>query len=135
MWASPAHFYCGRRTAGDGAARQVVYARLAPWIRAVRHESGGTYSVPRITAELRDAGERVNHKRIARVMRDAGPAGVRLRRRHRGARGRRFQAGVLPRLYRSWRMRADCQQQEGARSSFSVTQSCSLTLLANRPVY
>jgi transposase InsO family protein len=40
-------------------------------------------AVPRITAQLREAGERVNHKRIARVMRDAGLSGVRLRRRHR----------------------------------------------------
>ena len=37
----------------------------------------------RITAELRDNGERVNHKRVARVMRIIDLAGVRLRRRHR----------------------------------------------------
>ncbi|MFH8223370.1 IS3 family transposase, partial [Streptomyces sp. NPDC018057] len=35
------------------------------------------------TAELRDDGKRINHKRIARVMRSIGLAGVRLRRRHR----------------------------------------------------
>ncbi|MEV7738937.1 IS3 family transposase [Streptomyces sp. NPDC088921] len=57
--------------------------RLAARIRAVHHGSGGTYGVPRITAELRDDGERINHKRIARVMRIIGLAGVRLRRRHR----------------------------------------------------
>jgi transposase InsO family protein len=49
----------------------------------VHRESDGTYGVPRITAELREDGERVNHKRIARLMRAAGLAGVRLRRRHR----------------------------------------------------
>lgn len=49
----------------------------------MHRESDGTYGVPRITAELREAGERVNHKRIARVMRSIGLAGVRLRRRHR----------------------------------------------------
>ncbi len=49
----------------------------------MHRESDGTYGVPRITAELREAGERINHKRIARVMRGAGLAGVRLRRRHR----------------------------------------------------
>jgi transposase InsO family protein len=43
----------------------------------------GTYGVPRITAELRDRGEAVNHKRIARVMRGIGLAGLRLRRRQR----------------------------------------------------
>jgi transposase InsO family protein len=76
-------FYYWRRTAADRAARQAADARLADRIRAVHHGSGGTYGVPRITAELRDAGERISHKRIARVMRGAGLAGVRLRRRHR----------------------------------------------------
>lgn len=76
-------FYYWRRTAADRAARQAADARLAARIRTVHRESDGTYGVPRITAELREAGERVNHKRIARVMRGAGLAGVRLRRRHR----------------------------------------------------
>ncbi|NKY13795.1 IS3 family transposase [Streptomyces somaliensis DSM 40738] len=49
----------------------------------MHRESDGTYGAPRITAELRENGERVNHKRIARVMRSIGLAGVRLRRRHR----------------------------------------------------
>ncbi|WP_216588316.1 IS3 family transposase [Streptomyces brasiliscabiei] len=47
----------------------------------MHHGSGDTYGVPRITAELRDDGERVNHKRSARVMRGMGLAGPRLRRR------------------------------------------------------
>jgi transposase InsO family protein len=76
-------FYYWRRTAADRAARQAADARLAARIRAVHRESDGTYGVPRITAELRDDGERINHKRIARVMRSIGLAGVRLRRRHR----------------------------------------------------
>lgn len=76
-------FYYWRRTIADRAARQAADARLAARIRAVHRESDGTYGVPRITAELREAGERINHKRIARVMRSAGLAGVRLRRRHR----------------------------------------------------
>ncbi|WTN37333.1 IS3 family transposase [Streptomyces sp. NBC_00631] len=76
-------FYYWRRTAAIRASRQAADARLAARIRAVHRESDGTYGVPRITAELREAGERVNHKRIARVMRGAGLAGVRLRRRHR----------------------------------------------------
>ncbi|MDH6221822.1 transposase InsO family protein [Streptomyces pseudovenezuelae] len=49
----------------------------------MHHESDDTYGVPRITAELRHDGERINHKRIARVMRSIALAGVRLRRRHR----------------------------------------------------
>ncbi|MGW2184282.1 IS3 family transposase, partial [Streptomyces sp. NPDC001732] len=76
-------FYYWRRTAADRAARQAADVRLAVRIRAVHRESDGTYGVPRITAELREEGERVNHKRVARVMRQAGLAGLRLRRRHR----------------------------------------------------
>ncbi|MER6618556.1 IS3 family transposase [Streptomyces xantholiticus] len=76
-------FYYWRRTAADRAVRQAAVARLAARIRAVHRESDGTYGVPRITAELREAGERVDHKRIARVMRNIGLAGLRLRRRHR----------------------------------------------------
>ncbi|MFH9734352.1 IS3 family transposase [Streptomyces sp. NPDC017260] len=76
-------FYYWRRTAADRAARKAADARLAARIRAVHRESDGTYGVPRITAEIREAGERVNHKRIARVMRIIGLAGVHLRRSHR----------------------------------------------------
>jgi hypothetical protein len=49
----------------------------------VHRESDGTHGVPRITAELRDDGGRINHKRVARMLRGIGLAGVRLRRRHR----------------------------------------------------
>jgi transposase InsO family protein len=76
-------FYYWRRTAADRVSRQAADARLAARIRAVHRESDGTYGVPRITAELREGGEHVNHKRIARVMRNIGLAGLRLRRRHR----------------------------------------------------
>lgn len=44
-------------------------------------EWDGTYGRPRTTAELRDDGERVNHKRVGRVMRKYGIAGLRLRKR------------------------------------------------------
>jgi transposase InsO family protein len=76
-------FYYWHATAGARATRQAADAHLATRIRAVHRESDGTYGVPRITAELRDGGKRVNHKRIARVMRTIGLEGVRLRRRHR----------------------------------------------------
>lgn len=76
-------FYYWCRTASDRAARQAADARLAARIRAVHHQSDGTYGVPRITAELRETGERVNHKRVGRVMQSIGLAGLRLRRRHR----------------------------------------------------
>ncbi|MFI6353582.1 IS3 family transposase [Streptomyces sp. NPDC050743] len=76
-------FYYWRKTAPDRAARQVADAKLADRIRTAHAASDGTYGVPRITAELRDGGELVNHKRIARVMRGIGLAGLRLRRKHR----------------------------------------------------
>ena len=68
-------------------ARSSFYAwldqALAARIRTV-HDEDNTYGAPRITAELNDGApeqERVNHKRVARVMRDAGIAGYRRRRR------------------------------------------------------
>ncbi|GAB3949564.1 hypothetical protein GCM10028832_01820 [Streptomyces sparsus] len=77
-------FYYWRRTAPDRAARQAADARLAARIRAVHHESDGTYGAPRTTAALREeSGEAVNHQRVSRIMRVCGIEGVRLRRRHR----------------------------------------------------
>ncbi|MFB7853465.1 IS3 family transposase [Streptomyces sp. NPDC056053] len=76
-------FYYWLRTAPARAAWQAADDQLARRIRAVHHDSDGTYGVPRITAELREDGERVNHKRVARVMRTIGLAGLRLRRKHR----------------------------------------------------
>ncbi|WSZ73077.1 IS3 family transposase (plasmid) [Streptomyces chartreusis] len=76
-------FYYWRKTAAARAARQAADAQLAARIRTVHRDSDGTYGVPRITAELRETGELVNHKRVARIMRQANLAGLRLRRRHR----------------------------------------------------
>jgi transposase InsO family protein len=69
------------RRAERGRADQVLAAR----IRQV-HAVDVTYGAPRVTAELNDgapAAQRVNHKRVARVMRAHHLAGVRLRRRVR----------------------------------------------------
>ncbi|MBX7553190.1 IS3 family transposase [Streptomyces sp. NPDC004232] len=76
-------FYYWRRTAAGRAARQAADAKLAARIRKVHQDTDGTYGVPRITAELRETGELVNHKRVARIMRQVGLAGLRLRRKHR----------------------------------------------------
>ncbi len=57
-------------------------AELAERIRAV-HREDNTVGAPRVTADLNDgasAGERVNHKRVARVMRVHGIVGYRRRR-------------------------------------------------------
>ncbi|MEV7749600.1 IS3 family transposase [Streptomyces griseofuscus] len=63
------------------AVRQAADVELAARIRTIHRASDGTYGVPRITAELHEDGERVNHKRVARVMRTIGLAGLRLRRK------------------------------------------------------
>ena len=78
-------FYAWLGAAPTRAARAAADAQLADRIRQV-HEADRTQGVPRITAELNDgvsAQERVNHKRVARVMRAHAMAGLRLRRRVR----------------------------------------------------
>ncbi|WP_373308905.1 IS3 family transposase [Streptomyces minutiscleroticus] len=74
-------FYKWRAGRAARAARERADAVLAERIRAVHAEWDGTYGRPRITAELRDQGERVNHKRVGRVMRKFAIAGLRLRKR------------------------------------------------------
>lgn len=76
-------FYAWLAGADGRAARQAADQVLAERIRVV-HDEDNTYGAPRITAELNDGvpdGERVNHKRVARVMRTHGIAGYRRRRR------------------------------------------------------
>ena len=55
---------------------------LTALIEDIHHDSRGTYGVPRVHAELRFRGERVGRKRVARLMRQAGLAGVTRRRKH-----------------------------------------------------
>jgi transposase InsO family protein len=76
-------FYYWKSTATARAARDAADLKLAGQIKAVHTAFDGTYGAPRITAELRDNGLPVNHKRVARVMRRFGVQGLRLRRRHR----------------------------------------------------
>jgi transposase InsO family protein len=76
-------FYHWVSTGPERAAREAADTLLATQIRQVHTESAGTYGAPRVTAELRDTGLHINRKRVARVMRKFGIAGLRLRRRHR----------------------------------------------------
>ncbi|MDN3272488.1 IS3 family transposase [Streptomyces sp. MA15] len=62
-----------RRAADDALAHEITVLHIA---------SRRTYGVPRIHAELRRLGHRVNRKRIARVMRERDIRGV-TRRKHR----------------------------------------------------
>lgn len=46
--------------------------RFAPMIRRIFETHHGIYGVPRITAELRALGQRINSKRVERLMREMG---------------------------------------------------------------
>ncbi|OIQ89460.1 IS2 transposase TnpB [mine drainage metagenome] len=78
-------FYAWQAGAPARQARAAADADLAARIAAV-HATDRACGAPRITAELNDGaapGQRVNHKRVARVMRAHHIAGIRLRRRVR----------------------------------------------------
>jgi transposase InsO family protein len=78
-------YYAWKAGAPAREERARADAALAKRIRVV-HNEDGTQGAPRITAELNDgvpADQRVNHKRVARVMREHGIAGYRRRRRVR----------------------------------------------------
>ncbi|WKK21351.1 IS3 family transposase [Streptomyces olivoreticuli] len=76
-------FYRWLAGADARAARARADAGLAERITRIHEESDGTYGVPRVTAELKDAGVRVNHKRVERVMRKWGIVGLHLRKKVR----------------------------------------------------
>lgn len=78
-------YYAWRAGAPARAARVEADAELAERIRKV-HDEDRTVGAPRVTAELNDGvapGQRVNHKRVARVMREHAIAGYRRRRKVR----------------------------------------------------
>ncbi len=68
------------------SARQVADEQLTVTITDVHQASRGTYGAPRVHAELRlGLGLTCGRKRVARLMRTAGLAGVCHRRKHRRA--------------------------------------------------
>jgi len=62
------------------SARQQADAELSERIREIHASSRGTYGAPRVHAELAAEDTRVGRKRVARLMRAAGLAGVSRRR-------------------------------------------------------
>ena len=86
---SRSSFYAWVKAGPARAERAREDRELAEQIRVIQDPAQGgdrAYGAPRVTAELNDdkpAQERVNHKRVARVMREHGLAGIRLRRRVR----------------------------------------------------
>ncbi len=84
---SRSSFYAWLDSAPARAERAAADEALAVRIRAA-HDADDTYGAPRITMELNEGtvlgdAARVNRKRVARVMRERGIAGLRLRRRVR----------------------------------------------------
>lgn len=75
---SPSGYYvhAKRVTATEPATRQQRRADLAVKILDVHAGSAGTYGSPRITAELRDRGERVSAKTVASIMAGIGIEGI-----------------------------------------------------------
>ena len=76
-------FYRWSAGANARAERVRADAELAREIARIHTDSDGTYGVPRVTAELREGGMPVNHKRVERVMRTFGIVGLHLRKKVR----------------------------------------------------
>jgi putative transposase len=69
--------------AGARSVRAQENELLSKYIEKIHEESRGTYGWPRVHAELTlGLGLAVNHKRVARLMREAGLQGLYRRRRH-----------------------------------------------------
>ena len=72
-------------------------------IRRIHEDSRATYGMPRVHAELVAGGCRVGRKRVARLMRESGLAGVSRRRGTRTTRGDRSQQAAPDRVERQFR--------------------------------
>ena len=75
---SPSGYYAWRSRGRSNRAKRDE--ALGGTIRAIHEASGGAYGAPRVHAELMAGGCRVSRKRVARLMREAGLAGVSRRR-------------------------------------------------------
>ncbi len=90
------------------------------------HTDGdGTYGRPRMTAELREDGERVNHKRVGRVMRKFGIAGLAAAQTARDhGPGAVHDTGAGPTRARLHRGRAEHQVRRGQYGSRQFADLC-----------
>ena len=88
---SPSGFYAWRQR--ERSARERSDDALTARVRAIHAHSRGSYGAPRIQAELAEQGLPVSRKRVARVMRQAGLAGVS---RRKGPRTTRRDAQARP---------------------------------------
>ena len=99
----PSGYYAWRRRGRSGRWRR--NEELCRAIRAIHKASRGTYGVPRVHAELAAGGVRVSRKRVTRLMRMAGLAGVSRRRGVHTTRADRSRRAAPDRVDR--RFRAD----------------------------
>jgi putative transposase len=76
---SPSGYYAWAKR--PACERAVMDAALTAEIRAAHAASKGTYGAPRLQIDLADVGIHVGRKRVARLMRNAGLAGVTRRKR------------------------------------------------------
>ena len=81
---SPSGYYAYWKR--EPSARSKRDAQLKARIQAIHSWSRGTYGAPRIHAELADEGTHVGRKRVARLLRELGLAGVSRRKRTRTTR-------------------------------------------------
>jgi putative transposase len=64
----------------EPSARARANAELGERIERIHHDSRGTYGAPRVHAQLHRSGVSVGPRRVARLMRERGLAGLRRRR-------------------------------------------------------
>ena len=99
---SPSGYYAWR---GRGRSRRARDDdRLRGEVRAAHQRSRGTYGAPRVHAELAARGRAVGRKRVARLMREQGLAGVSRRRGTRTTRpapGRRAAPDLVQRRFQA----------------------------------
>ena len=98
---SPSGYYAWRSRGRSGRWRRDE--ELRGTIRTIHRASRGTYGVPRVHAELAAGGVRVSRKRVARLMREAGLAGVSRRRGVRTTRVDRSHGAAPDRVERLFR--------------------------------
>ncbi|MFH8582152.1 IS3 family transposase [Streptomyces zaomyceticus] len=80
---SRAGYYRHLATEQARAERRAEENRIVSEIRAIHAEHGGAYGAPRVHAELRARGRRINRKRVTRLMRVNHIVGRHLRRQKR----------------------------------------------------
>ncbi|MEU2835495.1 IS3 family transposase [Streptomyces lavendulae] len=76
----PSSYYRWRQAGKNPCERIRRDAELTARIRHIHAESGGIYGSPRVHAVLKREGVRAGRKRVERLMRQAGPAGISPRR-------------------------------------------------------